>query len=91
MVQAIRHHYLNIIVVSFSQMKKKKGIVDPHVFLPLNETIMQDNHKIILMKALKEAIIDVKEDRKDIKGHMETLKGILVSLNKLQQFYGNRN
>ena len=71
--------------------KKKRGIVDPHVFIPLNETMLQDSHKRILMSALKELLIDVKDDRKDINGHMETLKGILVSLNSLNKYYKDGN
>ena len=67
--------------------KKKRGIVDPHVFIPLNETIMEKQHKIILMTALKQLIIDVKDDRNDISGHMETMKGILVSMSKLNKYY----
>ena len=52
-----------------------------------NLNIMEDSHKRILMNALKELIIDVKDDRNDISGHMETMKGILVSMNKLKKFY----
>ena len=68
-------------------MKKPKGIPDPYVFKYLNK--MKDEHKTILMRHLKELIIDVKEDRKDISGLMETMKGILVSMNKLKSNYGN--
>ena len=39
----------------------------------------------IVMKHLYGAILDIKNDRKDIDGIMEALKGILVSINTLKK------
>ena len=71
--------------------KKKRGIEDPHVFIPLNETIMEDSHKSILMKHLKEMIIDVRDDRKDIDGLMQDMKTILISMSKLKKYYAEKS
>lgn len=68
-------------------MKTYKGIPDNFVFGNLN--IMEKEHKTILLTHLKELMIDIRDDRKDISDCMESLKGILVSLNNLKKHYGN--
>jgi len=68
-------------------MKKRRGIIDPHVFKYLNK--MEQSHRILLMGHLKEMIIDVRDDRKDIDGLMQDMKGILISMSKLKKFYND--
>lgn len=66
-------------------MKRYKALPDNFIFGNLN--IMEKEHKKVLMHHLKELMIDVRDDRKDISGHMDTMKGILVSLNNLKKHY----
>ena len=66
-------------------MKKKRGIIDPHVFKPLNN-IMEKQHKQIMVQKMKEVILDTVAD-KPIEDLMQDLKGILISLDSLRKHY----
>ena len=68
-------------------MKKRRGIIDPHVFINLNK--MEKEHKIVLMSHLKEMLIDVKDDRKDIDGLIQDMVIVIKSMQKLKKFYND--
>ena len=50
---------------------------------------MQKQHKQIMVQKMKEVILDTVAD-KPIDGLMEDLKGILISLKKLKEYYENK-
>lgn len=65
--------------------KKPKGKNDPILFKNI-KTIMKQEHKIILMKHLRDVGVKIKDDGQ-IPDIMRDLKSILVSLDKLKKHY----
>ena len=72
-----------------SNKKQKKGKPDEWAFKNLKNNIMQKQHKQIMVQKMKEVILDTVAD-KPIDGLMEDLKGILISLKKLKEYYENK-
>lgn len=69
--------------------KKIRGINDPILFKNLKtENKMEHEHKVILLKHLRDVGVKIKDDGK-IPDIMQDLKSILVSLKKLKEHYGN--
>lgn len=67
--------------------KRKKARLAEHAFININETIMQDEHKKVLISYLKEMLIDVKDNRKDIDGLIKDMVIIIKSMQKLKKVY----
>ena len=66
-------------------MRRRRGKIDKQIFINI-KYIMKQEHKVILLKHLRDVGVKIKDDGK-IPDIMQDLKGILVSLNKLKEHY----
>lgn len=66
-------------------MRTKLTRLDKKIFKQLEEMEYKGNEKSIILQHLKQLMLDIMHNEKNIDDTMVTLKGILVSLNNLKK------
>ena len=64
----------------------KKKIIDKKAFEMMN--YFNTDHKKVILTHLKQLMIDINDEKKGVDETLETLKGILISVNTLKKHYG---
>ena len=66
-------------------MRTKLTRLDEKIFKQIEEMEYKGNEKSIILQHLKQLMLDIMHNEKNIDDTMVTLKGILVSLNNLKK------